>query len=100
MTAHDSRTVPSVFAMCDRQDFKENYCMLVVGGCLLKVNIGEISQKFTDEKEWSGVKEAGKMKQGEHFTGHRPLLDFRDLRFIERPSLKRSQFTSQESRKT
>lgn len=47
-------------------------------------------------------KTAVRMKQWteNHLTGHRPLLDFLDLRFIERPSLKRSQFTLQESRKT
>lgn len=41
-----------------------------------------------------------KQRAEEHLSGHRPLLDFLDLRFIERPSLKRSQFTLQESRKT
>ncbi len=48
------------------------------------------------------MKKAIKMKQRaeEHLAGHKPLLDFLDLRFIERPSLKRSQFTLRESRKT
>lgn len=36
----------------------------------------------------------------ECLSAHKPLLDFLDLRFIERPSLKRSQFTSQERRKS
>lgn len=39
-------------------------------------------------------------KAEEYLSAHRPLLDFLDLRFIERPSLKRSQFTSEGSGKT
>lgn len=41
-----------------------------------------------------------KVRAAEHLAGHKPLLDFLDLRFIEQPSLKRSQFTLQENRGT
>lgn len=68
----------------------------LAGGSLVAVNIGEISPKFTVRMVRN--ERSRKDKASKNVTGHRPLLDFLDLRFIERPSLKRSQFTSKGSR--